>query len=82
MNDDYSALVFTLNTLGRWITAPDQKPIGKGMFEADLVANGFEKRYLKHLVAASVLKKVTTKWQGGWRNTYVMPLPPEVKLPD
>lgn len=65
-------MVFTHD--GRWVKAVDGKIVGKGVFEKDLEAQGFEKRELKKLCQASVLKKVTTRFNGGWRNTYVLPM--------
>lgn len=54
------------------------KMLGRGHFEAFLVRAGVSKRELKQLVSQGVLTKVTTTHNGGWRNTYVLPLP-EVK---
>lgn len=46
--------------------------IGRGFFESDLVKMGFTKRELKALCEERMLEKVTTRFQGGWRNTYVL----------
>jgi hypothetical protein len=46
--------------------------IGKGLFESDLLGNGFEKWELKRLVKTGLLEKVTTRFQNSWRNTYVL----------
>ena len=47
--------------------------LGRGLFETDLVnLLGFDKRGLKRLEHAGVLLRVTTRFKGGWRNTYVL----------
>lgn len=47
--------------------------LGRGLFETDLVGLlGFDKRQLKSLAHAGVLLKTTTRYKGGWRNTYVL----------
>ena len=47
--------------------------LGKGVFEKDLERWGYSKKQLGKLVASGVLTKTTTRYQGGWRNTYVLP---------
>ena len=47
--------------------------IGRGLFETDLVGLlGFDKRKLKILAHQGVLMRTTTRYKGGWRNTYVL----------
>lgn len=46
--------------------------MGRGLFEADLFALGYEKKELKKYAHMGIIKKVTTRYKGGWRNTYVM----------
>lgn len=47
--------------------------MGKGLFEIDLERAGFVKKDLKALVTMGVIRQTTTRWKGGWRNTYVLP---------
>lgn len=54
--------------------------IGHGLFEGDLIANGLKKTELKRLTEAGYLRRVTTKHEGGWRNTYVLPVQDEPTL--
>lgn len=71
MNVDHLVLLF--NTEGQWIKGRDGDIIGKGVFETVLVDQGFSKSELRRLVAVSILKRVTTIHNGGWRTTYVLP---------
>jgi hypothetical protein len=46
--------------------------MGNGLFEKDLEEQGFTKKELRKLCDRGMLRKVITKFQGGWRNTYVL----------
>lgn len=54
---------FTIKKQGRLI--------GRGFFTKDLEKMGWSERELDALVNRGLLRLVTTKWQGSWRNTYV-----------
>ncbi len=73
MNINVDILMFLFNSEGQWIKDTNGVVMGKGVLETRLVAQGFSKRDLKKLVANSMLKRVITQFQGGWRNTYVLP---------
>jgi hypothetical protein len=52
--------------------------IGRGLFESQLEQLGYAKKELKKLVESGALDLKTTRYQGGWRNTYVL-LPSQEK---
>jgi hypothetical protein len=56
--------------LGAW----EEKKVvlGRGLLETQLKDLGYEKRELKKFAHMGMLKKVTVRVQGGWRNTYVL----------
>lgn len=59
------------------VKGPNGEIMGKGMFEKDLERFGFKKKKLREFTDKGLFKLITTRYQGGWRNTYV--LMPEAK---
>jgi hypothetical protein len=53
--------------------------VGFGMFETELECQGFTKSKLKKYTEQGLFRKMLTRYQGGWRNTYVLPVETETK---
>ena len=56
------------------------KMLGRGLFEKDLESQGFTKSELRKLVDQEILARTTVRYQGGWRNTYVLLPSKEVQI--
>lgn len=57
---------------GNMVSQKEGQVLGRGIFEKELEFQGFTKSELRKLVSKRTLELVTTRFQGGWRNTYVL----------